>query len=320
MDRDTFRAAFSENRQTVLSLAVTVVLLGSLVAVATPSAAVETTLTGPDEVERTDRVTTTATVDVVDGERIPIAGFVLTLRPHDGDELTVTFAPNGTVLDVTPERGTIDGGDVRIRQFVQSLTITPTAQRAPYGYGPRTGFDERRDESRNFGYGYGYGYGYGDVPEFEYRISFDATALDRGSFVGRLAVDTGDETAFRSDAFGFEVTRPDDGDDDVEDGDDGDDGDGESDEDDGADGDDENGADGDGEDGDGSDDESGDDGNDGDDENDRSERDRLIDRLLDRFGGIWNEFVAGLLDAFLSTVVPAESASSASTLGGGVGR
>ncbi|EJN58093.1 hypothetical protein [Halogranum rubrum] len=210
MDRETVRTVLSENRQTVVSLAVTVVLLGSLVALATPSAAVETTLTGPNEVDRDDRVTTTATVDVVDGERIPIDGFVLTLQPSGDDEdaLTVTFAPNGTVVDVTPEDGTINRGDIRIQQFVQSLTITPTGQGAPYGYGARTGYDEERGEPRNFGYGYGYGYGYGDAPEFEYTISFDATAFDHGSFVGRLGVDTGNETAFRSSPFRFEVTRP----------------------------------------------------------------------------------------------------------------
>lgn len=211
MDRETLWAVLSENRQTVVSLVVTVVLLSSLVALATPSGAVETTLTGPDEVDRDERVTTTATVDVVDGERIPIDGFVLTLSPRDDggdDALTVTFAPNGSVVDVTPERGTVNRGDIRVEQFVQSLTITPTRQAAPYGYGARTGYDEERGDPRNFGYGYGYGYGYGDVPEFEYTISFDATAFDRGSYVGRLGVDTGNETAFESSPFRFEVTRP----------------------------------------------------------------------------------------------------------------
>lgn len=318
MNRDTIRAVLSENRQTVVSLAVTLVLLGSLVAVATPSAAVETTLTGPEEVDRNDRVTTTATVDVVDGERIPIDAFELTLGPRGSDdELTVTFAPNGTVLDVTPERGTVARGDIRVRQFVQSLTITPTARSAPYGYGPRTGYDEERGQPRNFGYGYGYGYGYGDTPEFEYTIAFDATALDRGSFVGRLGVDTGDGTAFRSDAFGFEVTRPNGGDGDDEDdaggdgGDDSDDSDG--DEDDGNDG-------GDGDEGDnnGGGSEDGDD-NDGNDDRD-SWRDRLIERLLDRFGGVWSEFLARLLDALLSAAVPDQVASPTSLSSGGVAR
>jgi hypothetical protein len=299
MNRDTVRAVLSENRQTVVSLAVTLVLLGSLVAVATPSAAVETTLTGPEEVDRNDRVTATATVDVVDGERIPIDAFELTLSPRGSDdELTVTFAPNGTVLDVTPERGTVARGDIRVRQFVWSLTITPTARSAPYGYGPRTGYDEERGEPRNFGYGYGYGYGYGDTPEFEYTIAFDATALDRGSFVGRLGVDTGDGTAFRSDAFGFEVTRP---------NDDGDGGDGDGDDSDDSDG--ENG------------DESGDgddsDGNDGNDDDRNSWRDRVVDRLLDRFGGVWSEFLARLLDALLSAAVPDQVTSATSLSSGG---
>lgn len=202
------RAYLSANRQTVLSLAVTVVLLGSLVAVATPSAAVETTLTGPDEVDRNDRITTTATVDLTDDERIPLDAFVLTLRPDgvDDEALTVTFAPNGTVLDVSPEDGTVNNGDIRVEQFVESLTITPTDRDARYGYGYRTGVDG--DETREFGYGYGYGYADTDTPEFGYTISFDATALDRTSFVGQLSVDTGEETAFASEEFEFEVTHP----------------------------------------------------------------------------------------------------------------
>lgn len=211
MNEQTLRTFLDANRQTLLSVAVTAVLIGSLVAVATPSGAVETTLTGPEEVDRNERITTTATVDLKDGERIPIDAFVLTIRPagaDEGESLAVTFAPNGTVLDVTPERGTINDGDIRIQQFVQKLTITPNSLDAPYGYGYRTGYDERDGDSREFGYGYGYGYGDGELAEFEYTISFPATAFDRGSYVGQLSVDTGDEIAFSSDEFQFEVTRP----------------------------------------------------------------------------------------------------------------
>ncbi|MFC7202998.1 hypothetical protein ACFQJC_05700 [Haloferax namakaokahaiae] len=211
MNRDTLESALSEHRRTLLSLVLTVLMLGSLAAAAMPSSAVETTVTGPDEVDRNDRMTVTATIDLQDGERVPVEAFQFTLSPSDtdGDEpLTVTFAPNGTVLDVTPERGTINRGDIRIRQFTKSLEITPVSNSASYGYGYRSGYDERAGLTREYGYGYGFGYGTGDATEFEYEIAFDATALDRETFSGRVGVDTGDETSFVSDEFQFEVVRP----------------------------------------------------------------------------------------------------------------
>lgn len=211
MNRRTLDAVLSDHRRTLLSLLLTVVLIGSLVAAAVPSSAVETTLTGPDEVDRNDRMTVTATVNLEDGERVPVEAFKFTLSPSDAptdEALTVTFAPDGTVLEVTPERGTINNGDIRIQQFVQSLTITPVENSASYGYGYRAGYDEQAGVTRDYGYGYGFGYGSGEQSEFEYEISFAATALDRETFSGQLAVDTGDETSFASDEFQFEVTRP----------------------------------------------------------------------------------------------------------------
>ncbi|KAB1185425.1 MULTISPECIES: hypothetical protein [Haloferax] len=207
MNRPSVVTVLSEHRRSLMSLAVTVMLLGSLAAAAMPSSALETGLTGPDEVDRNDRITVTATVDIKDGERVPIETYVFTISPEDADgELSVTFAPNGTVLEVTPERGTINRGDIRINQFVKTLTITPVGSSASYDYGSRTAFDENAGVTRD--YGYGYGYGYGEQPEFEYEISFRATALDRGTFVGQLGIGTSDETSFESDEFQFDVTRP----------------------------------------------------------------------------------------------------------------
>ncbi|WP_410766307.1 hypothetical protein [Haloferax sp. DFSO60] len=213
MRRNTLESVLSDYRRPLLSLALTVILLGSLAAAAVPSSAVETTLSGPDEVDRNDRMTVTATIDLEDGERVPIEAFQFTLSPTDADidePLTVTFAPNGTVLEVTPERGTINRGDIRIEQFTQSLTITPVENSASYGYGYRAGYDEQAGVTRQYGYGYGYGfgYGYGEQSELKYEISFDATSLDRESFNGQLSIDTGEETSFSSEVFQFEVVRP----------------------------------------------------------------------------------------------------------------
>ncbi|WP_416840248.1 hypothetical protein [Haloferax sp. DFSO52] len=211
MTRLTVVAVLSEHRRALTSLVVTVMLLGSLAAATVPSSALETELTGPDEVDRNARMTVTATVDIEEGERVPIETYQFTISPEatdSGEALTVTFAPNGTIHEVTPEDGTINNGDIRIQQFVESLTITPVENQAPYGYGTLSAYDEEADVTRDYGYGYGYGYGDADATEFEYRISFNATALDRGTFVGRLGIDTGDESAFVSDEFEFEVTKP----------------------------------------------------------------------------------------------------------------
>ncbi|WP_255197776.1 hypothetical protein [Halorarius litoreus] len=194
-------------RQQLVTVAIVSALIVSLIAFAGASAAVETTVTGPDEVDRPDIVEFQSTLDIRDGEQVPIENFTLTIQPADSPEesVTVTFAPDGTVLGISPENGTVGQGEIRIEQLRESLDITLVEQTTDTGYGYSYGYDERRgDERVEFGYGYGSTNG-----TFTYDIAFSSKALKHGSYELFLAVNTPSKTGqFQSNVEDFDVNVP----------------------------------------------------------------------------------------------------------------
>ena len=195
-------------RRGLLSLVLTASIILSLLVVAQPTGAVLTTVSGPQTVDKPGTIEVRTAVEIREDERIPIDGLVLEIATEDGDAVRVTFAPNGTVLAVDPPRGVVGEGEIRVNRLRKTLTVTPLGSAADYGYGDRSGTDERTDESRAFGYGYGYGYA-GDESGLAYEIEMDSRAFKQGEYAVRLLVDTGDgEPAFASNEESIEVRLP----------------------------------------------------------------------------------------------------------------
>ncbi|WP_277554138.1 hypothetical protein [Halobaculum limi] len=216
-------------------------MITSLVAFAGTSAAVRTTVDGPDEVTRPDAVAFTSTVDVRDDERVRIDSLTLTIQPEDSPDeaVRVTFAPNGSVLAITPSSGVAGQGEIRIEQLRRSLdvTVSGTDGAYGYGYGYDGGIDERAGENGSDA-AVGYGYGYADT-SITVEAAFDSRALKHGNYEVFLTVNTPEEDdRFRSNVESFEVLvpgngsppdrgeGPDNGPDDAENADDADDADG----------------------------------------------------------------------------------------------
>ena len=197
-------------RKKTVSIAITALVVASLLAAAQPASAVAVSVDGPDEVRQTEEFTFTSTVEIRDGEQVPIESYTLHLTPEDGsgEAATVTFAPNGTVLGTTPAEGVVGDGRIRMDLLRETIAVTPVTQDAEYGYGYGYAVDERTGEEVEFGYGYGYGYG-GDGGTFAFDIALDAQALKHGDYTARLSVNTakGDDT-FASNEQAFSVVVP----------------------------------------------------------------------------------------------------------------
>ncbi|MFC7097680.1 hypothetical protein [Halobaculum marinum] len=187
------------------------ILITSVVAFAGTSAAVRTTVDGPDQVTKGDRVEFTSTADVRDDERVPVESLTLTIRPEDSpdEEVRVTVAPNGTVLSISPSTGVVGQGEIRIEQLRRSLdvAVSGTDGAYGYGYGYQGGIDERAGENGSDAT-VGYGYGYGDT-SITVEAAFSSKALKHGNYEAFLTVNTGDERdQFRSNVESFEVLVP----------------------------------------------------------------------------------------------------------------
>lgn len=195
-------------RRQLLTLGVTASILLSLLAFTQPTSAVLTTVSGPDEFTKPDKIEFDTAIEIREDERVPIESFNLVLTTDDGESVTITFAPDGTVQSITPADGTVGTGDIRIGQLRDSLEITRVESNADFGYGYGYGTDERTDESHAFGYGYGYGYGSAQ-PSFHYHVSMNSTAFQHGEYTAQLSVNTVDEDGlFASNEKSFEVSRP----------------------------------------------------------------------------------------------------------------
>lgn len=193
----------------LLAVAITLAILGALV-MAAPTGAVKTTITGDDEVRQPDEATFTTSVDIREGERVPIESFTLEIASEGCEEsVAIEFDHNGTVLSSEPQRGTVCGGDIRVNLLLRTLEITPMGQNADFGYGYGYGYDERSGESHTFGYGYGYGYGYGEGATFTFEIEVDSQALKQGSHTLQVSINTAEEDGlFASNKKTLDVLLP----------------------------------------------------------------------------------------------------------------
>lgn len=160
-------------KRKLVSFAVTVSIVLSLLALAQPTTAALVTVTGPREVSRPDTFTVSTTVTIRSEERVGVDRFRLTLSP-DGDdaEVTVVFDADGEILAVSPARGVVSRGGIRVSPLRRSLSITP----------------QHPDGSVGYGYGYGYGYGSGDR-QFAFDVQLDSKAFEDGRYVISVAVD-----------------------------------------------------------------------------------------------------------------------------------
>lgn len=200
------------DRQQLVAAALVAGIVVSVAAFAGSAAGVETAVEGPDEVTKPDDFTLTSSIDIRDGERVPVENYTLTVRPAGAEEgLRITFAPNGTIVGTDPEGGVVGEGQIKVEQLRKKAGITPVDRNGSYGYGYGYGYDERTGDTTEFGYGYGYA-GDGVQPTFTYDVELPSTAFKKGEYETFLTVNTGDETGlYQSNVQSFSVeTRGDD--------------------------------------------------------------------------------------------------------------
>lgn len=192
-------------RRQLLTLGITASILLSLLVFAQPTAAVLSTVDGPDEFRQSDEVSFGATIELRQDERVPIESFELRFSPTGtSGAVTVVFAPDGTLESVHTSGDA--AASINVSRLEETLVIGRTAGNADFGYGYLSGTNERTSEEHTFGYGYGYGYGYGAQPTFGFDISFDSSAFAPGNYTLRLSVNADeDDGAFDSNLFSFEV-------------------------------------------------------------------------------------------------------------------
>lgn len=169
----------------IISVAITALIVTSLLAAAQPASAVQVAVDGPDEVQQTETVTFRSSVDMRDGENVSVESFTLTIQPEgeDTSAAEVTFAPDGTVLETAPETGVVGNGQIRMDLLRRTIDIEPVN---------RSG-----------------GYGYADEGSYAFDIEIDAKALKHGDYTLQMGVNTaeGDNT-FVSNTDEFSVVRP----------------------------------------------------------------------------------------------------------------
>lgn len=191
-------------RRELLTLGLTATLLLSMLAFAQPTAAVLSTVDGSEQVRQPDRLAFDTAVEIREDERVPIEGFDLVFETEEGETVTVTVAPDGTVEAVDASGGA--GDRINVTRLERTLVVNRTDGNGDFGYGYLSGADERTGESRSFGYGYGYGYGYGVQPTFGFDVGVNSSAFEPGQYTLRLSVNTdGDDGAFASNDHSFEV-------------------------------------------------------------------------------------------------------------------
>lgn len=201
----------SSRRRGLIAIAVTASVVLSLVVVAQPTAAVRTSISGPDEVQKPAEFTFESTVVIRDGEHVPLQNYTMTLWPEgtSGETVSITFDSDGSVLEVSPSGGVIGEGEIRIDRLREAVEITPVegtnGSDYGYGYGYGHGVDERTGERIEFGYGYGYG-GQSTV---SFEVTLDSRAFKQGTYQIRTSVNTPEETGlFDSNVETFDVELP----------------------------------------------------------------------------------------------------------------
>lgn len=193
-------------RRELLALGMTVSILLSLLAFTQPTSAVLTTVSGTDEVTKPDTMEFETTVEIREDERIPIESFDLVLTTEDGETVTVTFTPDGTIQSIDPADGFVGEDDaINVTELERTIEITRADRNAGYGYGYRSGTDERTNEERSFGYGYGYGYGDGPQPSFGFDIQLDSAAFAPGEYTLHVSLNTDGDDTFASNEKTFDV-------------------------------------------------------------------------------------------------------------------
>lgn len=199
----------SPKHRGLLALAVTACVVLSLVAVAQPTAAVRTSISGPDEVQKPAEFTFESTVVIREDERVPLQNYTMTLWPEgaSGEMVSVTFDSDGSVLEVSPSSGVIGNGEIRIDRLRKAIEVTPVegTNESDYGYGYGHGVDERSGERTEFGYGYGYG----GPSTVSFEITLDSRAFKQGTYGIQTSVNTPEERGlFDSNVETFDVELP----------------------------------------------------------------------------------------------------------------
>lgn len=167
-------------KRKLAAVVLTVVVAGSLFLIVQPATAVDITIDGPSEVAPSERASFEATVDTR-ADPVDVDSLNLVITSDTGESVTVTFAPDGTVLDV--RSSDVDKEEINVKQFETSLEITPESKRDDVGYGVNGG------------------------DTLKYGVQFDAKAFAAGEYGLSMGVNTPDERdRYSSDEEPFEVS------------------------------------------------------------------------------------------------------------------
>ncbi|MDF9746754.1 hypothetical protein [Natrinema salsiterrestre] len=150
----------------LVALVVTVLVAGSLLVLAQPATAVDITVDGPSEVTPDERASFDAVVDTR-SDPVDVDSLNVVIMTDTGESVTVTFAPDGTVLDVRSSGVTKE--TINIKQLETSLDIALESERDDVGYGVNGG------------------------DALAYQIQFDGKAFADGEFDLSVSINTPDE-------------------------------------------------------------------------------------------------------------------------------
>jgi len=187
MGRLTTKAQNIDNvRERGVAALVTALILAGLIIGSSPGAAVSTAVSGPDQVDldssSSDTIELTHTVDIEDGERIPVEGVQYDIAEATGDDSTtvaVDLTTNSVVVADGDGSGAINSDS--LNPGLVSVSTNYPSSGSGYGYQPGYGYGYS-----NFGYGYGYrsgtefGYGYDSQLGYGYGYGSDEVAFGYG--------------------------------------------------------------------------------------------------------------------------------------------
>lgn len=194
-----------KRRKQAASIALTAVILVSILALAPPAGAVYVDMNrvdgdgnyinGDKTVERPNDILFFASMNIDSDERIPVDHIETTVRMPDGSTKNVTYNVDGSMIDADP--------------WWIEVKRVPTNDQAGYDDGYRSGYDERSGSDHSFGYGFGYsGSGYAQEPTYKYKIRIHSQNRPTGQYVVQThAVMEDGSTKFSSDTFDFKVKK-----------------------------------------------------------------------------------------------------------------
>ncbi len=179
----------------ISAIIITLAIISGMFLLSPTASAVQISVSGVESSYTAGDVDTfTVSIEIEDGERIPV------------DNIVAIVENGGTTVDEMSF--SIDATVLKAGSYMTS--VSRTGYDVGYGYGYRYGYDYEADENVQFGYGYGYGRDTA-TGVLEYEITIDTTGMSEGTYelYARLnSSDGGNEHSYDSSSVTFSITAP----------------------------------------------------------------------------------------------------------------